>query len=153
MQDPRTPHLEAAKRILRYIKGLVDYGLMYEKGNDFVLQGFADADWADNTAGHRSTSVYCFNLGFAVVSWCSKKNSTITLSNTKMEYIAVAMETQECIWLKCLMGDIFGKVENSVQIQCDNESAIKLASNSVFHGGTKHIEVRHHFIREAVLNQ
>ncbi|PHT42264.1 hypothetical protein CQW23_16289 [Capsicum baccatum] len=97
MQDPRTPHLEASKRILCYIKGLVDYGLMYEKGNDFVLQGFTDTDWAGDTAGRRSTSGYCFNLGSVAVSWCSKKQSTIAFSSTKAEYIAATMEAQEYI--------------------------------------------------------
>ncbi|XP_015087043.1 uncharacterized protein LOC107030185 [Solanum pennellii] len=77
MQDPRTPYVEAAKRILRYIKCSVDYGLMYEKGTDFVLQGFTGADWAGDTDRCCSTSGYCFNLGSAVVSWCSKKQSTV----------------------------------------------------------------------------
>lgn len=153
MQDPRTPHLEAAKRILRYIKGSVDYGLLYEKRTDFVLQGFTDADWACDTAGRHSTSGYCFNLGSAAVSWCSKKQFTVALSSTEAEYIAATMAAQECIWLKCLMGDIFGKMDYAVKIQCDNESTIKLASNPIFHGRTKHIEVRHHFIREKLLNQ
>ncbi|XP_049406095.1 secreted RxLR effector protein 161-like [Solanum stenotomum] len=135
-KDPRTPHLEATKRILRYIKGSIDYSHTYEKGNDFVLQEFTDADWTGDMADRRSTSGYCFNLGFATVSWCSKKNAIVALSSTEAKYIAATMATQECNWLKCLIGDIFDKVDYVVQIQCDYENAIKLTSNSIFHGRT-----------------
>ena len=116
MQDPKTPHLDAAKRILRYIKGSADYGLLYEKSNDFLLRGFTDADWVGDANDRRSTSGYCFNIGSVVVSWCSKKQSTVALSSTEAEYMAATMATQECIWLKCLMGDIFSKVDYAVQI-------------------------------------
>ncbi|KAL0301676.1 UNVERIFIED_CONTAM: Retrovirus-related Pol polyprotein from transposon TNT 1-94 [Sesamum radiatum] len=101
----------------------------------------------------RSTSGYCFNIGSAVVSWCSKKQSTVALSSTEAEYMAATIATQECIWLKRLIGDIYGKVNYTVPIECDNESAIRLASNPVFHGRTKHVEIHHHFVREKVLNQ
>lgn len=153
MQNPTTHHLGAAKRVLRYIKGSPAYGLMYKKGSDFVLKGFTDADWAGDAVDGRSTSGYCFSLGSAAVSWCSKKQSTVALSSTEAEYMAATMAAQECVWLKCLMEDIFSKVDYVVQICCDNESAIKLASNPVFHGRTKHVEVHHHFVREKVLNQ
>ncbi|KAL0328315.1 UNVERIFIED_CONTAM: Copia protein [Sesamum calycinum] len=89
----------------------------------------------------------------AVVSWCSKKQSTVALSSTEIEYKATTIATQECIWLKCLIGDIYGKVNYAVPIECDNESAIRLASNPVFHGRMKHVEIHHHFVREKVLNQ
>ncbi|XP_047259064.1 secreted RxLR effector protein 161-like [Capsicum annuum] len=110
MQDPRTPHLEAAKRILCYIKGSVDYGKTVfsktnslagsdavKKGGVTVLQGFTDVDWAGDTAGRRSTSRYCFNLGSVAVSWCSKKQSTVAFSSTEAEYIAATMAAQEYI--------------------------------------------------------
>ena len=88
-----------------------------------------------------------------VVSWCSKKQSILALSSTEVEYIAATMAAQECIWIKCLMGDTFGKVDCTMKIQCDNGSANNLGSNPIFHGGRKHIEVCHHFIREEVFNQ
>ncbi|XP_019054853.1 PREDICTED: uncharacterized protein LOC109115364 [Nelumbo nucifera] len=153
MQNPRTYHLDAAKRILRYVKGSPAYGPMYKKGSDFVLRGFNDADWTGDAIDRRSTSGYCFSLGSAVDSWCSKKQSSVALSNTEAEYMAATMAAQECIWLKCLIEDIFSKVDYAVQIYCDNDSAIRLASNLVFHGRTKHIEVHHHFVREKILNQ
>ncbi|KAL0359322.1 UNVERIFIED_CONTAM: Retrovirus-related Pol polyprotein from transposon RE1 [Sesamum angustifolium] len=146
MQSPRSSHLDAAKRILRYIKGSLDYGLLYKNSNDFKLKGFTDADWAGDASDRRSTSGYCFNIVSVVVSWCSKKQSTVALSSTGAEYMAATIATQECIWLKRLIGDIYGKVNYTVPIECDNESAIRLASNPVFHGRTKHVEIHHHFV-------
>ncbi|GMI66431.1 cysteine-rich RLK (RECEPTOR-like protein kinase) 8 [Hibiscus trionum] len=148
MQNPKSHYLDAAKRILRYIKGFLEYGLMYKKNDSFLLSGYTDADWVGDATDRRSTSGYCFDFGSAVVSWCSKKQPTVALSSTEAEYIAATMAAQECIWLKYLMGDMFGNINYAVQIKCDNESAIKLASNPVFHGRTKHIEFRHHFVRE-----
>ncbi|KAK2977907.1 hypothetical protein RJ640_002957 [Escallonia rubra] len=153
MQNPRTPHLEAARRILRYVKGTLDYGLLYKRCDNFVLSGFTDADWAGDTNDRHSTSGYCFNTGSAAVSWCSKKQNIVVLSSTEAEYVAATMATQECVWLKRLIGDMFCEVDYAVQIKCDNESAIKLASNPIFHARTKHIEVRYHFVREKVLSE
>ncbi|KAK2974046.1 hypothetical protein RJ640_006238 [Escallonia rubra] len=153
MQNPRTPHLEAARRILRYVKGTLDYGLLYKRCDNFVLSGFTDADWAGDTNDRHSTSGYCFNTGSAAVSWCSKKQNIVVLSSTEAKYVAATMATQECVWLKRLIGDMFCEVDYAVQIKCDNESAIKLASNPIFHARTKHIEVRYHFVREKVLSE
>ncbi|KAG8484252.1 hypothetical protein CXB51_023902 [Gossypium anomalum] len=153
MQAPRTPHLDVAKRILRYIKGTNDFSLFYNKGNDFSLQGYTNADWAGSIEDGRSISGYCFSFGSAAISWCSKKQPIVTLSSTEAEYIAATMAALDCVWLKLLMKDIRCAVDSPVQIYCDNQSAVKLASNSVFHVRTKHIEARHHFIFEKVLDQ
>ena len=153
MQNPRSYHLDAAKRILRYVKGTISHGLLYKNCDKFLLSGFVDADWAGDSNDRRSTTGYCFDIGSAVVSWCSKKQDTVALSSSEAEYVAATMAAQECVWLKRLIGDMLSNVDYPVQIKCDNESAIKLASNPVFHARTKHIEVRHHFIREKVLNQ
>ncbi|XP_057990595.1 uncharacterized mitochondrial protein AtMg00810-like [Hevea brasiliensis] len=153
MQNPRTSHLDAAKRILRYFKGTTNYDLLYKKESSFLLKGYTDPDWAGNANDRRSTSGYYFSVGSAAISWCSKKQPTVALSSTEAEYMAATMATQECVWLKHLMGDISGAVDYAVQIQCDNESAVRLAANPVFHARTKHIEVRHHYIREKVLDR
>ncbi|KAM7479031.1 hypothetical protein LguiA_027244 [Lonicera macranthoides] len=153
MDKPCVGHLVAAKRILRYVKGTLAFGLMYWQNIHFSLCGFVDADWAGDVNDRRSTTGYCFNTGSAVVSWCSKKQRTIALSSTEAEYMAATMATQECIWLKRLIQEVTTKQEHSVPIQCDNESAIRLAGNPVFHARTKHIEVHYHFVREKVLNQ
>ncbi|KAK4269228.1 hypothetical protein QN277_022414 [Acacia crassicarpa] len=153
MQSPRTTHLEAAKRILRYVKGTIGYGLLYKKSNSLTLSGFTDADWTGDANDRHSTSGYCFSTGSAVVSWCSKKQEIVALSSTEAEYVAATMAAQECVWLERLIEDMLQEVDYAVEIRCDNESAVKLASNPVFHARTKHIEVRYHFIREKVLNE
>ncbi|KAK3006483.1 hypothetical protein RJ639_016084 [Escallonia herrerae] len=153
MDKPQISHLNAAKRILHYVKGTLEYGLRYKKSDSFILSGFVDADWAGDVNDRRSTTGYCFGTGSAAISWCSKKQQNVTLSSTEAEYAAATMATQECVWLKRLISDIYAKVEYVIPIHCDNESAIKLAENPVFHARTKHIEVQHHFVREKVLGQ
>ena len=153
MQNPRTSHLDAAKRILRYVKGSLNHGLWYKRCENFLLNGFTDADWAGNASDRHSTSGYCFSTGSAVISWSSKKQDVVALSSTEAEYVSATMAAQECIWLKRLVEDMLYQVNYAVQIKCDNESAVKLASNPIFHARTKHIEVRHHFIREKVLSE
>ncbi|KAK3010974.1 hypothetical protein RJ639_010854 [Escallonia herrerae] len=127
MDKPQISHLNAAKRILRYVKGTLEYGLRYKKSDSFILSGFVDADWAGDVNDRRSTTGYCFDTGSAAISWCSKKQHNVTLSSTEAEYAAATMATQECVWLKRLINDIYAKVDYVIPIHCDNESAIKLA--------------------------
>ncbi|XP_071714945.1 uncharacterized mitochondrial protein AtMg00810-like [Rutidosis leptorrhynchoides] len=152
MQCPTNVHLDAAKRIIRYVKGSIGHGLWYKKCDNVLLNGFVDPDWMGDANDRHSTSGYCFNIGSAVISWCSKKQDVVALSSTEAEYIAATMAAQECTWLRRLIGDILEKVDYVVKLRCDKESAIKLASNPIFHAGTKHIEMRYHFIREKVLS-
>lgn len=153
MHNPTTSHLDAAKRILRYVKGSLSHGLWYKRCANFLLSGFPNANWAGDTNDPRSTSGYCFSTGAAVVSWCSKKQDIVALFSTEDEYTAATMAAQECVWLKRLIKDMFHKVDYVVQIKCDNENAIKLASNPVFHARTKYIEILRHFVREKVLSE
>lgn len=118
-----------------------------------MLRGFTDADWPGDTNDRCSTSGYYFNIGSVEISWCSKKQSTVALSSIEAKYMVAKIATQECIWLKRLIGDIYCKVNYAVPILYDNESAIRLASNPIFHGRTKHVEIHHHFVGEKVLNQ
>ncbi|XP_048226863.1 uncharacterized mitochondrial protein AtMg00810-like [Ricinus communis] len=153
MDKPRESHLIAAKRILRYVKSTLNFGLLYKQHASFLLTGFVDADWAGDVNDRRSTTGYCFNTGSTAVSWCSKKQTTVALSSCEAEYVAAHMATQECIWLKRLIQEIFSVLDYPVPIHYDNESAIKLTGNPVFHGRTKHIETHYHFVREKVLTQ
>ncbi|XP_071713058.1 uncharacterized mitochondrial protein AtMg00810-like [Rutidosis leptorrhynchoides] len=82
MQCPTNVHLDAAKRILRYVKGSMGHGLWYKKCDDVFLNGFVDADWMGDANDRHSTSGYCFNMGSAVISWCSKKQDVVALSST-----------------------------------------------------------------------
>ncbi|KAL6311805.1 hypothetical protein AAG906_020916 [Vitis piasezkii] len=130
MQNPKKPHLEAVRRILRHVKGTIDYGLFCS----------CDADYAGDHDTRRSTTGYVFMLGSGAISWCSKRQPTVSLSTTEAEYRAAAMAAQESIGL-------------CVPLYCDNQSAIRLVENPVFHARTKHVEVHYHFIREKVLEE
>jgi len=101
----------------------------------------------------RSTAGFCFTAGSAAISWCSKKQSTVALSSCEAEYVAATMATQECVWLRRLIQEMVTTLNQPTQINCDNESAIKLAENPVFHACSKHIETHYHFVREKVLSQ
>lgn len=153
MDKPCEGHFIAAKRILRYVKGTLSFGLMYKQQVPFVLSGFVDADWVGDVNDRRSTSGYCFNAGLVVVLWCSKKQVIVALLSCEAEYVAATMATQECIWLKRLIQELSSAFNYSVSIHCDNKSAIKLVRNSVFHARTKHIETHYHFVQEKVLTQ
>ncbi|XP_068311012.1 secreted RxLR effector protein 161-like [Pyrus communis] len=91
MQNPKKPHLEAVRRILRYVKSTIDYGLLYKKGEDGKLVGYYGADFAGDHDTKRSTTGYVFRIGSEVISWCSKRQPTLSLLTTEEEYRAVAM--------------------------------------------------------------
>ncbi|KAL5795083.1 hypothetical protein ACOSP7_003677 [Xanthoceras sorbifolium] len=153
MQNPKKSHLEAVRRILRYVKSTIDYGLMYKKGENCKLVGYCDADYAGDHDTRRSTTGYMFTLGSGTISWCSKRQPTVSLSTTEAEYRAAAMAAQESTWLIQLMNDLHQQVDYAVPLYCDNQSAILLAENPVFHARTKHMEVHYHFVREKVLQE
>ncbi|KAE8676439.1 hypothetical protein F3Y22_tig00111614pilonHSYRG00169 [Hibiscus syriacus] len=153
MQNPKKPHLEAVQRILRYVKNTIDYGLLYKKGEDCKLVGYCDADYAGDHDTRRSTTGYVFKLGSGTISWCSKRQPTVSLSTTEAEYRAAAMAAQESTWLIQLMNNLHQPVDYAIPLYCDNQSAIRLAENPVFHARTKHVEVHYHFVREKVLQE
>ncbi|KAE8736044.1 hypothetical protein F3Y22_tig00000218pilonHSYRG00253 [Hibiscus syriacus] len=133
MQNPKKPHLEAVRRILRYVKNTIDYGLLYKKGEDCKLVGYCDADYAGDHDTRRSTTGYVFKLGSGTISWCSKRQPTVSLSTTEAEYRAAA---QESTWLIQLMNNLHQPVDYAIPLYCDNQSAIRLAENPVFHART-----------------
>ena len=153
MQRPRRPHLDAIRRILRYVQGTLSFGIFYEAGKKNELVGFCDADYAGDLSTRRSTTGYVFSLGSGAISWCSKRQPTVSLSTTEAEYRAAAMAAQETVWLVQLLKDLNQTLNGVVKIYSDSESAIQLAENPVFHARTKHIEIHYHFIREKVLRE
>ncbi|KAK2980731.1 hypothetical protein RJ640_011711 [Escallonia rubra] len=153
MQNPQKLHLEAVRRILRYVKGTLDYGIIYKKGGDCKLVGFCDADYAGDHDTRHSTTGYVFTLGSGAVSWCSKRQPTMSLSTTEAEYRAATMAAQESTWILQLLEDLHQPIKYPISLYCDNLSAIRLAENPVFHARTKHVEVHYHFIREKVLQE
>jgi hypothetical protein len=150
MHAPGKGHWQAAKWILRYILGTVDVGLKFERvdnGLDQILIGYVDSDYAGDLDKRRSTTGYVFTLAGGPVSWRSTLQTTVALSTTEAEYMAVADAIKEAIWLHGLIEDL-GILQKNVKVLCDSQSAIHLAKNQVHHARTKHIDVRFHFVRE-----
>ncbi|KAE8675325.1 Detected protein of unknown function [Hibiscus syriacus] len=106
MQNPKKPHLEAVRQILRYVKSTIDYGLLYKKCEDCKLLGYCHVDYAGDHDIRRSTTGYEFKLGSGTISWCSKRQPTVSLSTTEAEYRTTAMAAQESTWLIQLMNDL-----------------------------------------------
>jgi hypothetical protein len=148
--EPRRVHLVAAKHVMRYLKGTMDYGLSYDGDHDFTLSGYSDADWAGSVADRKSTSGCCFSLGSTMISWQSRKQSSIALNTAEAEYIATCSTSCEAIWLRKLLTGLFDLEMEATTILCDNQSCIKMTENHVFHDRSKHIEIRYHFIRDMV---
>ncbi|XP_047268890.1 LRR receptor-like serine/threonine-protein kinase EFR [Capsicum annuum] len=148
MHCPTKPHLGAAKKVLRYIVGTVDFGIWYSKVADFSLIGYSDSDWAGSIDNRKSTSGNVFNLGSRAISWSSKKQDVVALSSSKAEYVAVTSAACQAIWLQRLLIDIFYRQKDATKIFCDNKATIAMTKNPSFHSRTKHIDIRYHFIRD-----
>ncbi|KAK8935339.1 hypothetical protein KSP39_PZI014001 [Platanthera zijinensis] len=150
VSNPSKTHFGAAKRILRYLKGTSTYGILLKHEENTKLIGYCDSDWAGSLDDRRSTSGHVFFLGSSPISWSSRKQHTIALSTTEAEFMALNTAACEAIWLARLKKNLTGGEEDEVKLMCDNTSALALAKNPVFHARSKHIEIRFHFIREAV---
>lgn len=152
MHDPRQSHFVAIKRILRYVKGTIYQGLLFVPSS-LKLTAFSDADWAGDHATRRSTTGFCLFLGSNLISWCAKKQHTVARSSTEAEYRALAQCAADISWVHQLLQDLQLTPQVPHSLWCDNQSAIALASNPIFHARTKHVEVDYHFIREKVLSK
>jgi hypothetical protein len=148
--EPRCVHLVAAKHVMRYLKGTIDYGLSYDGDHDFTLSGYTDADWVGSVSKRKRTSGCCFSLGSAMISWQSRKQSSIVLSTVEAEYIATCSASCKAIWLRKLLTGLSNLEMRETLILCDNQSCIKMAENPVFHDRSKHIEICYHYIRDMV---
>lgn len=153
MSNPGIEHWQGVKRILRYLKGTIDYSLFFDgSSNEVVLTGYADADHAGDLDTRRSTSGYVFLLGSCCVSWRSKQQPTVAKSSTEAEYIALSGASDECIWLRRLLTEIGFQQKLPLVLFEDNRGAIDLSKNPKFHDRTKHIDVHFHSCRERVQN-
>lgn len=151
METPTVLHLQAAKRILRYIRGTLEYGLVYSKNNhNNMLSGYSDSDLAGHVDDRRSTSGMAFYLNDSLVTWVSQKQRCVALSSCEAEFMAATTASCQAIWLRNLLRQVTGSCIGPVVLYIDNKSAIDLAKNPVFHGRSKHIDIRYHFIRECV---
>ena len=127
LKDPRSVHLTAAKHILRYLKGTIDYGLKYDANQKINLVGYVDLDWAGTAIDRKSTSGCCFSMGSGVISSFSRKQSCVALSTAEAEYVATSSSSCEAEWLWKLLSDIFDLQLDVTCIHCDNQSCVKLS--------------------------
>jgi hypothetical protein len=145
--NPKECHLVALKRILRYLVHTSYIGLWYPKGSTFDLIGYSDSDYAGCKVDRKSTSGTCQFFGRSLVSWSSNKLTSVVLSTAEAEYVAASQCCTQLLWMRqTLWGFVYNL--SKVPVLCDNESAICLADNPVEHSHTKHIDIRHHFLRD-----
>ncbi|GJX62958.1 hypothetical protein Tco_0295858 [Tanacetum coccineum] len=148
-EAPKTSHLEAVKRIFRYIKGTTHLGLWYPKGTGIETVVYADSDHAGDYVDRKSTSGICTFMGCCLTSWFSKKQTAIAISTTEAEYVSARKACQQELWMKQALVDYDVRLDD-VLIMCDNKGEIDLSKNPVQHSQTKHIEIRHHFLHDNV---
>lgn len=153
MHCPLKSHLDVALKVIRYLKGSPGKGLNIEKSTSPVieLKAYSDADWARCVVTRKSVTGYCVFMCGCLVSWKSKKQNIISKSSTEAEYRALASVTSEVVWILKILKDLNCKNLLPVQVFCDNNSAIKIAANPIFHERTKHLEIDLHFVREKII--
>ncbi|GJR38824.1 putative ribonuclease H-like domain-containing protein [Tanacetum coccineum] len=145
---PKVSHLHVVKRIFRYLKGQPKLGLWYPRDSPFDLEAFYDSDYAGASLDRKSTTGGCQFLGKRLISWQCKKQTIVANSTTEAEYVAAANCYGKVLWIQNQMLD-YGFNFMNTKIYIDNESTICIVKNPVFHSKTKHIEIRHHFIRDS----
>lgn len=154
-QNPSRSHIKAVKNIFRYLSSSQTRGITFGgEGGDLTIIGYSDSDWAGDVVGRKSTSGFIFMMNNGPVSWCAKKQSTVALSSTEAEYIALTLAAKEATWLRLLMTELgLLGIDNQltkIALRGDNQSSIALANNPVLHQRSKHIDIQHHYIRDEV---
>ena len=139
--------------IFRYLKGTSNYGIWYDRGNDFTLCTYTNANQVGDRDDRKSTSGEALFLGGRLVSWLSKKQDCISQSTTEAEYVVTTNNCNQVIWLKQMLKDIGTMFEKPVIIYCDNTSMVRMSKNHVLHSKTKHIAIKYHVLREKVVEK
>ena len=151
MQAPRIPDLQALHHTLRYIQGTIGQGILLKATDQLSLHAYSDSDWPACPHTRRSVTGYILFFGTYPISWKSKKQSTISRSSFEAEYRAISQAAAEVTWLVRLLEELGVQSLKPVTLVCDNQSAINIGKNPVFHERTNHIELDCHFTREKVL--
>lgn len=152
LDKPMIVHERAAKRILKYLKGSLNFGILFSNSKINELGAYSDADFAGDVETRKSTSGYAFIYCGGIISWSSERQKSVSLSTTESEYIAASQCVKELVWLRQILCEILELKSIEIVLYMDNQSAIRLIKNPEFHKRTKHIDVRYHFIREKYEN-
>ncbi|CAI5723456.1 unnamed protein product [Peronospora farinosa] len=151
LENPGQQHWKASIRVLRYLKTTRDYGIIYDgSASEVQATAYTDADWGSNIDDRRSVSGIMVMIGGAPVVFKSKYQRTVALSSAEAEYMALSFCTQEVLWVRAMLKDLGHEQVGATLVYEDNQGAIGLASNSGYNARTKHVDIRHHFIRENV---
>lgn len=153
MQEPKESHGASLKQVLRYLRGTCSFGLFFKRTNKVYLLGYSDSSYNVDVDDGKSTTGHIFYLGESPITWCSQKQETVALSSCEAEFMAATEAAKQAIWLQELLAEVTGGECEKVTVRIDNKSAIALTKNPVFHGRSKHIHTRYHFIRECVENE
>ncbi|KAL0745778.1 hypothetical protein Bca101_101721 [Brassica carinata] len=151
MQAPKVHHWKMVDRILRYLSGTAGQGVWMGCNGSTEVVGYCDADWAGDRADRRSTTGYCTFIGGNLVTWKSKKQKVVSCSSAEAEYRAMLKLTNELVWIKGILKHLEIIQSTPMTMHCDNQAAIHIATNSVFHERTKHIEVDCHKVRQMIV--
>lgn len=149
---PHTDHLEAARRAIKYLKGSQDFAITYRRSND-ELEGYVDADWGQCLNTRQSYSGSIVKLSGGPISWECKKQQCVSLSSTEAEYVAAAQALKEILFISHVVGELGMRAlygDDGFKLHCDNRSTIALANNIGYSPRTKHIDIRHHFLRQQI---
>lgn len=147
---PKESHMNAALKVVRYLKGCPGLGIFLSRECDMGMIAFCDIDYVTCPMTRRSITGFCLKLGKSLISWKTKKQSTVSLSSVESKYRAMEKTTSEIVWIRGLLSDLGIQVIGPSELLCDNDAALKLAANPVFHERTKHIEVDCHFTRDKI---
>ena len=148
--DLTEEHLRYAKYVLRYLKGTKSLQICYDGSSNAGLIGYSDSNWGENKDDRHSTSGQVFTLANGAISWTSQRQKTVALSVGESEYMELAATGHQCAWLRSFSVEIGFPFTQATTICADNQAAIFLAINPAVERRTKHIDIRHHYIREQV---
>src|ERR1700678_2092181 len=146
--NPGIEHWNALMHIIGYIKNTMDYGLTYTRGHGLSPHAYVDADFGGCKDTRCSTSGYVFMMAGGPVAWSSKRQATVALSTVEAEYVAMSRCAQQMVWMHSWMDEVEIKHQVPGVIRGDNRGAIALTKNTKDYGKVKHIDIRHHYIRE-----
>ena len=148
--DPGIEHWKGLLHVLGYVKNTMDYGLTYSRDGDLTPLSYVDADYGGCRDTRRSTSGYVFTMAGGAVTWSSKRQATVALSTVEAEYVAMSRCAQQMAWMQTWLDEVEVKHDMPGIIKGDSRGAIALAKNTKDHGKIKHIDIRHHYLRELV---